>query len=193
MIAQAQAPLTVQIGRTIVPAADTAAVDRAIAAANAAARVDGVEDAFNPNLIDPAKAQALIAALLRDPGDLPARLGGRALDLTALHMRIGVSSPTTAASFAAAKVELTLDHPQTYSGRAVVAVDCAAAAARAGEARKRAQAAKAKQAKFLLSHAWLDNAEAVLSCRPADKAAKADRDAADKSMRASMVPTGSME
>ncbi len=192
-MAQAQAAFTVQIGGAIVPAGDPAAVAQAIVAANAKARVDGVDDAFNPNLIDPGKAQALLAALLRDPGDLAARLGGRALDLTALHMRIGVSSPTTVASFAAAKVELTLDHPLSYSGRAVVAVDCDGAAARVGEARRRAEAAKEKPARFLLSHAWLDNAEAVLSCRPGDAAAKADRDAADRLMRASMVPTGSMQ
>lgn len=192
-MAAAQAPLAVQIGRDIVPAADAMAVDRAIAAANAAARVEGLEDSFNPNVIDPAKAHALIAALLRAPGDLPARLGGRALDLAALHMRIGTSSPTGVASFAAPRVELTLDHPLSYSARAVVPVECEAAAARAAAARQRTQAAKDKKLRFLLSHVWLDNAEAVLECRPADARAKADRDAADKTMRASIVPTGSME
>jgi hypothetical protein len=205
-MARAQVPFTVRIGGAVVAASDGAAIDAAVAAANAKARVAGLEDAFNPNVIDPAKARAFVAALLREPGDLPAKLGGRALDVEALHMRIGVSSPTTVASFGAPRVELTIDHPLSFSGRAVVKVDCDGARARAEEARRRTGAAdeevkrlsggaqgEAMKRRFLLSHVWLDNAEAVLSCTPADAAAAADRDAAERMMRASAVPTGSME
>ena len=203
----AQAPLRLQIGRETVAASDSAAIDRAIAAANATARVAGLQDDFNPRIIDPAKAQAFAAALLRAPGDLPAKLAGRALDMDALHMRIGVSSPTTVTSFAAVAVELTLEHPLSYSGRAIVPVDCAGARTRAAEARRRTEASEAevkklryaaqteaKRRRFLLSHVWLDNAEAVLSCSPGDKVAAADRAAADKTMHAAIVPAGgSME
>jgi len=86
-------------------------------------------------------------------------------------------------------------------------VDCDGARARAAEARKRTEASEAevkrltyaaqseaKRRRFLLSHVWLDNAEAVVACMPGDKAAAADRDAADKKMHASIVQTGgSME
>ena len=193
-----------QIGRTMVAATDAPAIDRAIAEANARVRMAGLEDAFNPLIIDPAKAQALVAALLKTPAGLPAKLAGRALDLEALHLRIGVSSPTTAASFAAPPViEVTIEHPQSVSARAVVPVDCDGARTRAAAARHRTEASaaevkqlrnaaqtEAKRRRFLLSHVWLDNADAVLSCAPDDKAAAADRQAADKTMHAAIVPMG---
>jgi hypothetical protein len=206
--ATAQPPLHVQIGRAIVAASDTAAVERAIAAANEAGRMPGLDDGFNPRIIDPAKALAFLAALTKSPGDLQTRLAGRALDLDALHLRIGTSSPTTPASFTTAPfIQVTMEHPLAVSARAVVPVDCAAARQRATEARRLTEATQAevrklrfaaqteaKQRRFLLSHVWLDNADAVLSCTPDDKAAAADRKAADKTMNAAIVPTGgSME
>ena len=204
----AEPPLKFQIGRSIVEAADTAGLDRAIVAANAAAHRADLADAFNPLIIDPAKAHAFAAALLKSPGDLPAKLAGRALDVDALHMRIGVSSPTTLASFAAPPfIQVTIEHPDSVSARAVVPVDCDGARARAAEARRLTEASaadikklrnaaqtEAKRRRFLLSHVWLDNADAVLSCTPDDKAAAADRKAADRTMNASIVPSGgSME
>ncbi len=203
----AQAPLTLQIGRAMVPATDTAGIEGAIAAANARVRLPGLADHFNPLIIDPGKAQALVAALLLAPGDLPAKLAGRALDLEALHLRIGVSSPTTVASFAAAPyIQVTIEHPLSVSVRAVVPVDCAAARTRVAEARRLTEASQAevkalrgapqteaKHRRFLLSHVWLDNADAVLTCAPDDKAAAADRVAAERTMNAAIVPTGSME
>ena len=159
-------------------------------------------------IIDPAKAHALVAALLQVPGDLPMKLAGRALDIEALHMRIGLSSPTTVASFSAAPViQVTIEHPHSVSARAVVPVDCAGARVRAVEARRLTEASaadvktlryaaqtEAKRRRFLLSHVWLDNADAVLQCAPDDTRAAADRQAADRTMNASIVPSGgSME
>ncbi len=204
----AEGPLRLQIGRSVVEASDTAGLDRAIQAANAAVRREDLADAFNPLIIDPAKAHAFVAALLKAPGDLPAKLAGRALDVDALHMRIGVSSPTTVDSFSAAPfVQVTIEHPNAVSARAVVPVDCAGAKVRAAEARRLTEASaadvkklryaaqtEAKRRRFLLSHVWLDNADAVLSCAPDDKTAAADRHAADRTMNASIVPSGgSME
>ena len=204
----AEPPLRLQIGRNVVEAADTAALDRAIAASNASVRRADLADAFNPLIIDPAKAHAFVAALLKAPGDLPAKLAGRALDVDALHMRIGVSSPTTEASFSAAPfIQVTIEHPDSVSARAIVPVDCDGARTRAAEARRLTEASaadvktlryaaqtEAKRRRFLLSHVWLDNADAVLTCAPDDKAAAADRKAAEKTMNASIVPSGgSME
>jgi hypothetical protein len=77
----AELPLRLQIGRSLVDASDQAGLDRAILAANAAVRREDLADAFNPLIIDPAKAHALVAALLQAPGDLPMKLAGRALDI----------------------------------------------------------------------------------------------------------------
>ena len=86
-------------------------------------------------------------------------------------------------------------------------MDCAGARVRAVEARRLTEASaadvktlryaaqtEAKRWRFLLSHVWLDNADAVLQCAPDDTRAAADRQAADRTMNASIVPSGgSME
>jgi hypothetical protein len=199
--------LRLNINRSIVAAADTKAVAAAIAAANARARDPSLPDAFNPALIDPAKAEALLTALLRPPGDAVAPLAGRALELNPMALRIGTSSPTTAASFARPfTLEVASEHGDTVIARAVAPVDCDIARDRAAEARRRTEAADreykaatgdaimaARLRRYALSRVWLDNAGAQAECAPNDAAAAADRDAAERTMKASVVIGGSME
>ena len=59
--------LRLRIDRTTVAAADKAAVGAAVEAANARVRDPNLPDAFNPAVIDPAKADALLTALTNRP------------------------------------------------------------------------------------------------------------------------------
>lgn len=195
-----------RIGHATVKAGDTAALHAAIAAANERERMKDLPDTLNPALIDPAKADAFAAALVRTPA-IAAPLSGRILLATPMSLRIGTSSPASPASFAAPfALEVTSEHGDVVIASAKVPVDCTQARDRAAEARRRTeeaerqyQAAKGdaimpiRLRKQALSRAWIDNASAYAACVPGDAAAKADRDAADRAMRDSTVGGGSME
>jgi hypothetical protein len=201
------AELRLRIDRSIIRAADKAAVTSAIAAANLRARSAGLPDWFNPSLVDPAKAEALLTALSSPSGEAVAPLAGRALWLDPTALRIGTSSPTTVASFSGPiKLEVTHDHGETVSARAAVPVDCALARERAAEARRLTEQADrdyqaatgdaimpARLRRQALSWVWFDNASAYAVCVPNDAAAATDRDAADHMAKASVVIGGSME
>jgi hypothetical protein len=207
MSAGAVPALRLRIDRSIVAAADKAAVGAAITAANARAHSPGLPDAFNPSVIDPAKAEALLSALMQPSGEAVAPLSGRALELNAMALRIGTSSPTTVASFAPPiKLEVASEHGETVSARALVPVDCGIAKDRAAEARRRTDEADreykaatgdaimpVRQRRYALARVWFDNAGAQAACAPNDAAAAADRDAAERSMHASVVAGGSMQ
>ena len=203
----ADAGLRLNIGRATVAAADNAAVGAAIKAANEKARIQGVPDAFNPRTIDPEKAAALLKTLMAPPGTAIAPLAGRALILNALSLRIGTSSPTTAASFAQTFVlEVDSEHGGAVMARTSVPADCDLARVRAEEAKHLAEAADrdvsartgdgvmpALLRRQAVTRAWFDNASAHAACVPHDPAAAAGRDAANKAMRAAIVIGGSME
>lgn len=205
--ASAAAGLRLRIDRSVVAAADRDAVGAAIAAANARARDPALPDAFNPAIIDPAKAEALLSALLQPSGEALAPLGGRVLEFNAMALRIGTSSPTTAASFRRPfTLQVAGEHGETVSARAVAPVDCDVARDRAAEARRRTEAADrdyqaatgdavmpARLRRSALSRVWFDNASAQAACAPDDPAAAADRDAADRAMKASVVVGGGMQ
>ncbi len=205
--AMSAAPLRVMIDRTIIAAADAGAVRAAIAKANATARTPGLPDSSNPAIIDPVKAEALLAALMKPSGNGLAPLKGRALDLDPMPLRIGTSSPTAAESFAHPFVlKVTSEHGHTVSATASVPVDCQLARDGAAEARRQTELADRevrtaaggsvmalKLRRYAAAMAWLDNAAAHLACAPHDGAAIADRDAADRMMRSSAVLGGRME
>jgi hypothetical protein len=207
MSAGSMPDLRLRFWSKIVPASDKAAVGREIAATNERARRSGLPDAFNPDLIDPAKFEALLAALRQSSGDALAPLAGRALYVEALALRIGTSSPTTVASFAhPLKLEVTDEHGDAVSVRVSVPVDCAIAKERAVEARRRTEEVDrvykaatgdaimaARLRRKELSRVWLDNAQANAACTPNDAAAKADLADADRMAKASVVLGGSMQ
>jgi hypothetical protein len=207
MSAGAAPALRLRIDRSIVAAADKAAVGAAITAANARARSPDLPDAFNPAVIEPAKAEALLSALMQPSGEAIAPLSGRALDLNATALRIGTSSPTTVASFVPpVKLEITSEHGETVSARVLGPVDCGIAKDRAAEARRRTEEADreykaaagdaimpVRQRRYALARVWFDNASAQAVCAPNDAAAAADRDAAERSMHNSVVAGGSMQ
>jgi hypothetical protein len=200
--------LRLEIGRATVAAGDTKAVRAAIAEANRRARQPGVPDAFNPRIVDPAKAEALVKALLTPPGDALAPLAGRTLILNAYNLRIGTSSPTAVSGFAPpVKLEIDSEHGDSVMARASVPVDCALARERAAEAKRRTEQADrdvrarlghdgampAQLRREAVARAWFDNAAAHASCVPGDAAAAAERDAAERAMHDSIVIGGSME
>lgn len=201
------APLQLRIDRATIDASDKAAVNAAIAAANTKSHDPGLPDTLNPAIIDPAKADALLSALMRPPADAIAPLAGRALELNAMALRIGTSSPTTVASFAPPiKLEIASEHGDMVSARAMVPADCGIARDRAAEARQRTEEAdKTYKAatgdaimpirlrRYALSRVWFDNASAQASCAPDDAAAKADRAAAEHMMKSAVVIGGSMQ
>jgi hypothetical protein len=207
MSANAAPDLRIRIWRTVVPASDKAAVSAAIADANARSQSLGLPDALNPNAIDPAKAEALISALTRPPGDALAPLAGRVLYFDPIALRIATSSPTTVASFAnPVSLQVTHDHSEMVSARVVMTVDCGIARDRAAEARRRTEEADravkaahgdgvmpAQLRRQALSRVWLDNASAHAACSPSDASASADAAEADRMMKASIVLGGRME
>src|SRR5258707_14456029 len=76
MSAGAVPALRLRIDRSIVAAADKAAVGAAITAAHARAHSPGLPDAVHPSGIDPAQAEAVLSALLQPSGDAGAPLSG---------------------------------------------------------------------------------------------------------------------
>jgi len=199
--------LRLRIGPTVVAAADRQGVNAAIAAANARAREAGLPDAFNPDVIDPGKAEALLSALMRTPGEALAALGGRILEFNPMALRIGTSSPSTVASFASSvTLEIMSDHGDIASARVVGPVDCELAREQAKGARLQTEEADreyqaatggmimaARRRRYALARVWFDNAAARAACAPNDIAATADRDAAESAMNASVVIGGSMQ
>ena len=199
--------LRVNIGRTTVAAGDAAAVSAAIEAANKQAREAGVPDAFNPRVIDPAKAAALLAALVKPPAEAVTVLAGRALILNPYNLRIGTSSPTSPASFSGpVRLGIESEHGDSVMAAAIVPVDCALARERAAEAKRLTEAADrevkaasgdavmpAQLRRQAVSRAWFDNATAHAGCAPNDAAAAAEREASGVAMRAAIVIGGSMQ
>jgi hypothetical protein len=199
--------LRLRIGPTVVAAADREAVSAAIAATNARAREAGLPDALNPDVIAPSKAEALLNALMRTPGETLAAVEGRILEFNPMALRIGMSSPSTVASFASpVTLEITSDHGEMVSARAVGPVDCELARERAKEARLQTEQADreyqaavgdaimaARRRRYALTRVWFDNAAALAVCVPNDAAAAAERDAAERAMNASVVIGGSMQ
>ena len=195
--------LMLSIGRATVAASDTAAVAAAITTANQQAAVEGVPDGFNPATIDPAKAQALLAALAKAP---LAALAGRNLILNAYNLRIGTSSPTTPASFTGAvRLEIDSEHGASVMANVLVAPDCATAIARAAAARELTAAADAevnaatgdavmpaRRRRQAVSRVWFDNAAAQATCQPSEATA-AERAAAEKAMKAAIVIGGAIQ
>jgi hypothetical protein len=193
-----------RIGRTTLPASDSAGIAAAIEAWNSQSAIADVPAAFNPQTIDPAKAAALLAALAHAPDDV---LAGRTLILDATSLRIGTSSPTTPDSFAGAlHLEIDSEHGPAVIARAVVPTDCDLARARAAAAKTLAAeadrkvaaatgdaAVPARRQRQAITRAWFDNAAALAGCVPNDATAQADRAEAEAAMKAAIVIGGMIQ
>jgi len=216
--AEGAAGLRVRIGHTTVNAADTKAVADAIAVANQRASFAGVPDGLNPRLIDPARAQALLAAVAALPAAARASLGHRALLLDTPGLPVMASSPSTPAGLSGLTgIKATVAQGDATEVRLTMTLDCDLARANATAARTAVEAASAdvarlekerrtatgealtkalddlgaaRRRRFLLSIAWHDNAEADAACRPKDAEAKAGLAAAAKARTDFVVSTG---
>jgi hypothetical protein len=211
--------LRVRVGRVTLPLESGAAVSEAIERSNATLRVADLPDALNPDIIDPAKAAAFLAALGKLPTSELAPLAGHSVYLNAPELPVRATSPTTPASFsrlaglevadlqgdtALTRVRLPLDcalaESQANSARSALAeADQAVAAlerrhAAAGNGPDEAPALHALSAararRFAIASAWLENATAVSACRPDDAKAQAERDAAHAEVTATAMPSG---
>jgi hypothetical protein len=212
------AGLRIAIGRTIVSANDVAAVNTAIASYNATARVDGLADTFNPAIIDPTKAQALITALSSLPATKLHPIGKHAVYLNAPGLGVSPASPTTSATLAAVKGIASADvQGDRVLLRLQTQPDCDLARAQAKAARdalkaiepdvarldtaRRTQSgteqaatlhdlAAVRQRRHGMAQTWRINAEAVAACMPGDASAKQDLAAATKAAHEASIPSG---
>jgi hypothetical protein len=208
----ADAPLRLKIGYTVVAAAARDQVMAAIVAENAHFAIAGLPDELNTALIDPAKAEALLAAL--QAGGALAPLAGRALSLNGTSLGIATGSPTVASRIVA-PIVLTIvsEHGDSVLARANVTVDCGLARRRADEAHERStevertvrslegrartdDAARdalevARRLRATVTQSWNVNAEALVACAPG-ASATAERDAARAAARGAVQRGGRM-
>ncbi len=210
--AGAAPPLRVRVGRETVDGRDTAAVVAAIGRANARARIEGLDDALNPSLVDPVRALALIGALSEAT---VTALGEFSLYLNAPGLPVRPCSPTSPAGFAKLEGIIILEtQGDTALTRPLMSPDCDLARAQAAVAKAalataqaevtRLEAAKqaaataealralsaAKTRRFAIAGAWFENAEAAAACAPEDAEAKAAYEAAEKARGDYAVATG---
>lgn len=208
--------LRLRVGHEVVDSGSAQGVAEAVAVSNRAHRIDGLPDALNPGIIDPAKAEALRVALPRLPEESLKPIAGRALYLNSPGLLIGTAAPTTPASFEQPFwLDIVDAQGETVLARATVSIDCdlarahaSAARARFGaaeqdvkttEAQKAAAAGRSNEAaalralsgaqarRFAIAQVWRTNASAVTGCDPRDQAAKADLAAAEQAVRATVV------
>jgi hypothetical protein len=221
----AQAPssgsLRARIGRTVVDAAETDAVARAIEAANAHQHWSGVPESLNPRLLDTGRVLAMLVAIEKLPDAARARLGHHAVLLDTPGLPVRASSPTTPASFAKLSgIEVGDVQGDAVEIRLTMPLDCALARQNASAAKQAVETVSgdvaslekarrtatgdaltkamddlgaAKRARFLLAIAWHENAQADAGCRPGDAGAKADLAAATRARRDYVVATGGIE
>jgi hypothetical protein len=205
---------------SVAASGDRAAILGLIEQSNRGNRLDGLPDHLNPDVIDPQKAEAMIAALARLPAEMLRPLEGRALYLNSAGLMIGAAAPSRAASFAEPfGFEIADVQGDTVLARLTVRTDCPLAQQRAAEARARIAAANdevgsleaglpaisgtdkeadalgalsaAKSRRFAIARAWRQNAEAWTKCASADPAAKADFEASLAAVKSYIVPPGS--
>jgi hypothetical protein len=190
-------------------AADRAAIRAVIEQSNGQHRLEGLPDHLNPEVIDPAKAEALIAALAKLPSDKLKALAGKALHLNYGGLMIAASAPTQPSAFAEISgLKIADVQGDTVLARVSPKIDCALAQSRAGEAASRIAAANdevksleakqdsaayealsvAKARRFAIAQAWRDNAEAWSKCPGADAAAKTALKSAKSAVKAYLAP-----
>jgi hypothetical protein len=213
------AGLRVRVGHVTVPLESGGAVTEAIERSNAIVRVPDLPDALNPDIIDPAKAAAFLAALAKLPWSDLAPLAGHSVYLNAPELPVRTTSPTTPDSFSRLSgLEVADLQGDTALTRVRLPLDCALAEAQANSARRaladvdqavtalerRHVAAEngpdeasalhalsaARARRFAIASTWLENASAVSACRPDDAKARADRNAAHAEVNASAMPSG---
>ena len=208
-----------RIGGAVVDAADRGAVIAAIRAANGRVRVEELDDALNPWLIEEGRALALLEALGRLPAGEIQRLGGRAVEL-GIGLPVMMTSPVGGGGFAGIT---GFDAVEGQGDRIVVRVtpviDCGRAGRVAGAAQgalerevlhvrlletRRELApggehaavlralAVARVRRFALATAWHENAAAAEACRPADRDAAIALSEAEAARGRYAVPFGAM-
>jgi hypothetical protein len=208
--------LRVRIGQETVSAQDEAAVDAAIGRANRGEAIEGLADALNPRLIDPARAHAFLAALMALPLTELQHLGGHSLYLAAPGLPLRMTSPTTPASFlalkgladpdiqgdtvlATARLQPDCDLAQTQSTSARQALDAIADAivtqtsvrqAATGTAEAPALEALSilRRKRARIAAAWNENARAAAVCAPQNAAAQREQEAARKAASEFALP-----
>jgi hypothetical protein len=192
----------------------------AVAHSNEKARLDGLPDHLNPQIIDAAKAEAFLRALSQRPAEELRPFAGRTLALNVGHLMIDASAPTRPETFSQPfQIEIADVQGDIVHARLALKADCALARQRATEARSQFQAAdeevralesraakatgsasepqavdavsKAGRRRAALAHAWRENAEAFSKCPEADPSAKSDFDAASRAVNSYGLLMGS--
>jgi hypothetical protein len=192
----------------------------AIERSNQQARLEGLPDYLNPEIIDADKAQALLSAIANSPADTSLSLAQHTLYLNYPGLMIGSSAPTRPANFVSPlKIKIDDVQGELVLAQADVPLDCPLARDRAGDARTRfkeadgqlkelekqiaaagrstekqrqvlAEVSLAQRRRFAIAQVWRQNAAAWASCPDTDKGAKADLDAASRALRTSVVVGG---
>jgi hypothetical protein len=187
-----------------------AAIDKA----NAQARLEGLPDHLNADIIDREKAQAFVIALPRLPDDSLKPLSGQKLFLDYGGLMLAASAPIRPSAFSQPfKIEVVDVQQSAVLARVTVQPDCDLAHQRADEARAQVKSLEetvnrleaqssasdpatvsalsaARSKRFAAARAWEQNARAWAACPQADSAAKAGLAAAARAVDAYAVPSG---
>jgi hypothetical protein len=188
---------------------------------NRKARLDGLPDHLNPEIIDPEKAAAFLAALAKRPAAALQPLAGRTLFLNYAGLMLGASAPIRAATFAEPfEIEVADVQGEVVLARLILRVDPVLARERATEARVRIRSADAevkaleaqlsatpgtsdkerevlvslsmaRSRRYAIARVWLENAEAWVHGAKSDSVAKADLEAAASAAKSYFVLSGS--
>jgi hypothetical protein len=165
-----------------------------VAAANAARRIEGLPDEWNPGMLDAEKVVHLAAALPRLPEAVLARLAGHDLYLDDPGLQAHAAFPSHAEGFDRGfALDIQEVQGRTVMARIDVPVDAALARERAQAAAGRFAATEAgdraaKERKLAIARLWRMYAMAWAQAAPGDAEAKAAAGAADAAARASALP-----
>jgi hypothetical protein len=201
--ASSQKKLKLRIGDNIVPLDGLSAARLAalVAESNAARRIAGLRDEFNPEMLDVEKVQALVRALPAAASALPE---GGVLYLNHPPLQLSKGSPVSAAAIGAERT-LAIDEVSGSLVKARIASppDCSLARQQSGRAREeyvRTQAQLAASAGqpppaisnlrsrlFASAIVWRENAKAVARCAPQDRAASLLAEEAESAASKSVV------
>jgi hypothetical protein len=193
--------------------AGTPDLDRFVTAANAKARIKGLDDAVNPGIIEAAKLRAMVAALPSQPEPVRTALAGHALIVGASGFGVLAVEPTKADAFgpayritverlagihvvAQANPAMDKDLGRTRSAAGRAATTAAEEAVKSAEAGRPDPSGldlgSIRWRRSQAARGWMIAARGWHEADPGDAAAAAELEAAQKAAAAYRMPSGAL-
>jgi hypothetical protein len=207
----AAAPLTLESHGVSLSLAGTPDIDGFVAAANARARIKGLDDALNPGILDAAKLRAMVTAIPGQPRAVRDALDGHALIVATDGFGVLAVEPTAAGAFGPA-YRITIErlagnhvlaHADPAMDAGLARTRSAAAEAATTAAHKSVLAAEAgrpdpdgldtgsvRWRRSQAARAWQIAARAWQRAAPSDPAAARAAAAAGEAAKAYRMPSG---